>query len=143
MIGSISPKGYNNIRKADIIAAVAAKAKTTKKAATEIVNAYWETIKTTLKTTLKNKRKANIIIPNVGSIRCITKAARTYSTKGLKNTTKKTVKVGAKTIPKFYVSDNFLKESATKKKKKKATTKAKTGKSTAKKRKTTQKSKKK
>jgi len=132
MIGSISPKGYNNIRKADIIAAVAAKAKTTKKAATEIVNAYWEIIKNTL----KQNKKANINIPNVGSIRCVTTKARTYSTKGLKNTTKKTVKVGAKTTPKFYVSDNFLKKSATKTKKKKTTTKAKTGKSnTAKKKK--------
>lgn len=122
MIGSISPKGYSNIRKADIIAAVAAKTKKTKKAATEIVNAYWETIKEIL----KNNQKANINIPNVGSIRCVKTKARTYSTKGLKNTTKKTVKVGAKTTPKFYVSDNFLSKSATKsttkKRKKKAST---------------------
>ena len=104
MLGSNSPKGYVNIRKSDIIAEVAKKAKTTKKAATEIVNTYWETIRTTI----KNNRRCNINIPNVGSIRCITTKARTYSTSGLKNTSKKSVRVGAKTTPKFYVSENFL-----------------------------------
>ena len=103
-LGATAPKGYKNVKKADIIAAVAKKTKSTKKAATEIVNAYWDVIKTTL----KNDKKASVSITNVGTIRCITTKARTYSTKGLKNTSKKTVKKGAKTTPKFYVSDNFF-----------------------------------
>lgn len=109
-LGATAPKDYKNVKKADIIAAVAKKTKSTQKAATEIVNAYWDVIKATLK---KNK-KANIVIPNVGSIRCRTTKARTYSTKGLKNTSKKTVDVPAKKTAKFYVSDNFLTKSATK-----------------------------
>ena len=109
-LGATAPKGYRNVKKSDIIEAVAKKTKSTKKAATEIVNAYWDVIKTTL----KNDKKASVSIPNVGTIRCITTKARTYSTTGLKNTSKKTVKKGAKTTPKFYVSDNFLTKSATK-----------------------------
>ena len=70
-LGAI-PKGYKNVRKADIIAAVAKKTGTTKKAATEVVNAYWATIKETL----EKKSDANITIPNVGSIRCFLKPAR-------------------------------------------------------------------
>lgn len=122
MLGSISPKGYVNIRKADIIEAVAKKTKSTKKAATEIVNAYWDVIKATI----KSNPKANISIPNVGSIRCVKTKARTYKVSGLKNTSQKIVKVAGKTTPKFYVSDNFLSKSATKsttkKRKKKAST---------------------
>lgn len=109
-LGATAPKGYKNVKKSDIIEAVAKKTKSTKKAAAEIVNAYWDVIKTTL----KNDKKASVSIPNVGTIRCITTKARTYSTTGLKNTSKKTVKKGAKTTPKFYVSDNFLTKSATK-----------------------------
>lgn len=136
-LGATAPKGYKNIKKADIIAAVATKTKTTKKAATEIVNAYWNVIKATL----KKNQKASIVIPNVGSIRCITTKARTYSTKGLKNTSKKTVDVPAKKTAKFYVSDNFLTKSATKtvSKKKKSTTSKKKSSGTSKKKNSTKK----
>jgi nucleoid DNA-binding protein len=121
-----TPKGYKNVRKADIIAAVAKKTGTTKKAATEIVNAYWDVIKQTL----KSNSTANISIPNVGSIRCVRQKARTYNVSSLKHTSKKTAKSKAKTKAKFFVSDNFLTKSATvaavaatpKKRKKKATT---------------------
>ena len=118
-----TPKGYKNIRKSDIIAAVAKKTGTTKKAATEVVNAYWDVIKQTL----KSNSTANISIPNVGSIRCVRQKARTYNVSSLKHTSKKTAKSKAKTKAKFFVSDNFLTKSATvaaapKKRKKKATT---------------------
>ena len=118
-----TPKGYKNIRKSDIIAAVAKKTGTTKKAATEVVNAYWDVIKQTL----KSNSTANISIPNVGSIRCVRQKARTYNVSSLKHTSKKTAKSKAKTKAKFFVSDNFLNKSATvaaapKKRKKKATT---------------------
>ena len=109
-LGATAPKGYKNVKKADIIAAVAKKTKSTKKAATEIVNAYWDVIKTTL----KNDKKASVSIPNVGTIRCVTTKARTYSVTGLKNTSKKTVKKKAKTTPRFHISANFLTKSATK-----------------------------
>ena len=134
-LGATAPKGYKNVKKADIIAAVAKKTKSTKKAAAEIVNAYWDVIKTTLKT----DKKASVSIPNVGTIRCITTKARTYSTKGLKNTSKKTVKKDAKTTPKFYVSDNFLTKSSTKtvSKKKKSTTSKKKSSGTSKKKNST------
>lgn len=131
-----TPKGYKSVRKADIIAAVAKKANTTQKAAKEIVDAYWNTIKETLK---KDKsKKANINIPNVGSIRCVTQAARKYNVSGLKNAKKKgknsTITVKGKTAVKFYVSDNFLTKSASEPKKRKTKAKAKsTAKSTKKK----------
>lgn len=130
-LGATAPKGYKNVKKSDIIEAVAKKTKSTQKAATEIVNAYWDVIKNVL----KNDKKASVSIPNVGTIRCITTKARTYSTKGLKNTSKKTVKKGAKTTPKFYVSDNFLTKSSTKtvSKKKKSTTSKKKSSGTSKK----------
>ena len=120
-----TPKGYKSVRKADIIAAVAKKANTTQKAAKEIVDAYWNTIKETLK---KDKtKKANINIPNVGSIRCVTQAARKYNVSGLKNAKKKgknsTITVKGKTAVKFYVSDNFLTKAASEPKKRKTTSK--------------------
>jgi nucleoid DNA-binding protein len=124
-----TPKGYKSVRKADIIAAVAKKANTTQKTTKEIVDAYWNTIKETLK---KDKtKKANINIPNVGSIRCVTQAARKYNVSGLKNAKKKgksgTITVKSKSAVKFYVSDNFLTKSAStpKSKAKKTTAKSK------------------
>ncbi len=143
-VGSIAPKGKKNVTKAEIIDAVSKKTNSTKKAATEIVNAYWDVIKSTL----KSNPKANITIPNVGSIRCVKTKARTYKVSGLKNTSKKTVKKEGKTTPKFYVSDNFLKttKSAAPKKRKsaakaktKAKSEAKTKTATSKKRSTTKK----
>ncbi|MBQ9213026.1 MAG: HU family DNA-binding protein [Bacteroidales bacterium] len=131
-LGATAPKNYRNVKKSDIIAAVAKKAKTSKKAATEVVNTYWEVIKNAL----KNDKRANITIPNVGSIRCVTQKARTYSTKGLKNTSKKSVKKGAKTTAKFYISGNFLTKSAVKStggKKRKKTSPSTTKKSSTKK----------
>lgn len=114
-----TPKGYSAVKKSDIIAAVAKKVGTTKKAATAIVNAYWETIKATLKT----NKKANITIPNVGSIRCVTQVGRTYNIKGLKKVkSKKPVKTKDTTKAKFFVSDNFLSKPATIKRKKSTTT---------------------
>ena len=114
-----TPKGYSAVKKSDIIAAVAKKVGTTKKAATAIVNAYWETIKATLKT----NEKANITIPNVGSIRCVTQVGRTYNIKGLKKVkSKKPVKTKDTTKAKFFVSDNFLSKPATIKRKKSTTT---------------------
>lgn len=115
-----TPKGYTNVRKADIIAAVAKKTGATKKAATEIVNAYWATIKETL----EKKSDANITIPNVGSIRCVRKPARKYKVSGLKNTSKTSVSKPAKTTAKFFVSSNFIKKSATSTKTKETKSKA-------------------
>ena len=115
-----TPKGYKNVRKADIIAAVAKKTGTTKKAATEVVNAYWATIKETL----EKKSDANITIPNVGSIRCVRKPARKYKVSGLKNTSKTSVSKPAKTTAKFFVSSNFIKKSATSTKTKETKSKA-------------------
>lgn len=112
-LGATAPKGYKNIRKKEIISKTAKKADCSKAKAAEVVDAYWSTIKETIKA----NPKANISIPNVGSIKTVKKSARTYSTKGLKNTSKKTVKVAAKNVAKFTVSTNFLKDTTVKKRK--------------------------
>lgn len=112
-LGATAPKGYKSVKKADIIAAAAKKANTTQKAAKEIVDAYWDTIKSEL----KSNKKANVNIPNVGSIRCVTGKTRKYNVSGLKHGKKGkgTITVKGKTTAKFYVSDNFLKSSTPKK----------------------------
>lgn len=114
-LGATAPKGYKSVKKADIIAAAAKKANTTQKAAKEIVDAYWDTIKSEL----KSNKKANVNIPNVGSIRCVAGKTRKYNVSGLKHSKKGkgTITVKGKTTAKFYVSDNFLKSSTPKKRK--------------------------
>jgi len=133
-LGATAPKGYRSVKKADIIAAAAKKANTTQKAAKEIVDAYWDTIKETLKKDKDKTKKANINIPNVGSIRCVTGKTRKYNVSGLKHGKKGkgTITVKGKTTAKFYVSDNFLKSSTPKKRKSTKSRKETTSTSTAK-----------
>lgn len=123
LLSGTPKKGYQNIRKTDIVSAVAKKANTTKKAASEVINVYWDVIKEKIKTPVKVKKgkgkkakeeelHASVNIPNVGSIRLVETKARKYKISGLKNTKKgkgkSTVEVPSKLVPKFYVSDNFL-----------------------------------
>jgi len=116
-LGSVAPKGYKNVKKRDIISKVAKKSATSKVKVSQVIDSYWAVVKDTIKT----DPKSNINIPNVGSIKTVKKSARTYSVKGLKNTSKKTVKVGAKNVVKFTVSDNFLKTEKSKSKRKSTT----------------------
>lgn len=135
-------KGYKNVKKSDIITSVAKKTGATKKATKEIVTAYWDTIKETIKKDSENAKKdsksksktkkelSNINIPNVGSIRLVATKARKVKISGLKNAKKgkgkKTeITVPSKLVPKFYVSGNFLTKKSTSKAKPKTRTKGK------------------
>lgn len=135
-------KGYKNVKKSDIISSVSKKTGATKKATKEIVKAYWDTIKETIKKDSENAKKdsksksktkkelSNINIPNVGSIRLVATKARKVKISGLKNAKKgkgkKTeITVPSKLVPKFYVSGNFLAKESTSKAKPKTRSKGK------------------